>query len=108
MKAIVWSKDQCAFCEQAKSLLEMKGIEYEVRNISQDWTREQLLESVPTARSVPQIFLDEEYVGGFQELRQRLMYCHNSHLTGSAMHWSILITLPTTYKNKKQLIAYWK
>ena len=73
MKAIVWSKDQCAFCEQAKSLLEMKGIEYEVRNISQDWTREQLLESVPTARSVPQIFLDDEYVGGFQELRQRLM-----------------------------------
>jgi glutaredoxin len=73
MKAIVWSKDQCTFCEQAKGLLEMKGIEYEVRNISQDWTREQLLESVPTARSVPQIFLDEEYVGGFQELRQRLM-----------------------------------
>jgi glutaredoxin 3 len=72
MKAIVWSKDQCAFCEQAKGLLEMKGIEYEVRNISQDWTREQLLEAVPTARSVPQIFLDEEYVGGFQELRQRL------------------------------------
>ena len=73
MKAIVWSKDQCAFCEQAKGLLEMKGIEYEVRNISQDWTREQLLESVPTARSVPQIFLDDEYVGGFPELRQRLM-----------------------------------
>jgi glutaredoxin 3 len=73
MKAIVWSKDQFAFCEQAKGLLEMKGIEYEVRNISQDWTREQLLEAVPTARSVPQIFLDEEYVGGFQELRQRLM-----------------------------------
>ena len=73
MKAIVWSKDQCAFCEQAKGLLEMKSIEYEVRNISQDWTREQLLEAVPTARSVPQIFLDEEYVGGFQELRQRLM-----------------------------------
>ena len=73
MKAIVWSQDQCAFCEQAKGLLEMKGIEYEVRNISQDWTREQLLESVPTARSVPQIFLDNEYVGGFQELRQRLM-----------------------------------
>jgi glutaredoxin len=50
MKAIIWSKDQCTFCEQAKGLLEMKGIEYEVRNISQDWTREQLLESVPTAR----------------------------------------------------------
>ena len=73
MKAIVWSKNSCPFCDQAKALLESRGIEYEVRNISHDWTREQLLESVPTARSVPQIFLDEEYVGGFNELRQRLM-----------------------------------
>jgi len=72
MKAIVWSKDQCTFCEQAKGLLEMKGIEYEVRNIMHDWTREQLLEAVPNARTVPQIFLDEEYVGGFNELRKKL------------------------------------
>lgn len=72
MKAIVWSKDQCAFCEQAKNLLEARGIEYEVRNIQHEWTREQLLEAVPTARTVPQIFLDEEYVGGFNELRKRL------------------------------------
>ena len=72
MKAIVWSRDQCAFCEQAKNLLEMKGIEYEVRNIMHDWTREQLLEAVPNARTVPQIFLDEEYVGGFNELRKKL------------------------------------
>ena len=72
MKAIIWSRDQCTFCEQAKRLLEMKGIEYEVRNISQDWTQAQLLEAVPTARTVPQIFLDEEYVGGFNELRKKL------------------------------------
>jgi glutaredoxin len=72
MKAIVWSKDQCPYCDQAKALLESRGIEYEVRNISQDWTREQLLEAVPTARSVPQIFLDEELIGGFTELRKKL------------------------------------
>ena len=72
MKAIVWSKDQCAFCEQAKALLASRGIDYEVRNIMHDWTREQLLEAVPTARTVPQIFLDEEYVGGFNELRKKL------------------------------------
>lgn len=71
-KAIIWSKDQCAFCEQAKALLDSKGIEYEVRNIMHDWTREQLLEAVPNARTVPQIFLDEEYVGGFNELRKKL------------------------------------
>ena len=72
MKAIVWSKDQCPFCVQAKALLESRGIEYEERNVSRDWTREQLLEAVPTARTLPQIFLDEEHVGGFTELKKRL------------------------------------
>lgn len=72
MKAIVWSKHHCPYCDQAKALLKMKGIEIEERNINEDWTKEQLLEAVPTARTVPQIFLDDEYVGGFQELKKRL------------------------------------
>jgi glutaredoxin len=72
MKAIVWSKDGCSYCVQAKALLESRGIEYEERNINQDWTREQLLEAVPTARTLPQIFLDQELVGGFTELRKKL------------------------------------
>jgi glutaredoxin 3 len=72
MKAIVWSKDQCPYCVQAKSLLESRGIEYEERNVSKDWTREQLLEAVPTARTLPQIFMGEELVGGFTELRKKL------------------------------------
>jgi len=73
MKVIIWSKDQCTFCVQAKALLESKGIEYEERNIMHGtWTQAQLLEAVPNARTVPQIFLDEEYVGGFNELRKKL------------------------------------
>ena len=71
-KAIVWSKNSCPFCVQAKALLEAKGIEYEERNINKDYTREQLLEAVPTARTLPQIFLDGEHVGGFTELRNKL------------------------------------
>ena len=73
MTAIVWSKDQCPFCDQAKSLLTSRGIQYEERNVSRDWTKEQLLEAVPTARTLPQIFLDDAHVGGFNELRQRLV-----------------------------------
>jgi len=72
MKAVVWSKDACPFCDQAKNLLKLKGIQYEERNISTDWTREQLLEAVPNARTVPQIFLDEQLIGGFTELRKHL------------------------------------
>ena len=72
MKAIVWSKNACPYCVQAKSLLEMKGIEYEERNVQEAWTKEQLLEAVPTARTLPQIFLDDNYIGGFTELKQHL------------------------------------
>lgn len=69
-KAIVWSKDACPFCDQAKGLLKMKGVEFEERNINKDFTREQLLEAVPNARTVPQIFLDDKLIGGFSELKK--------------------------------------
>jgi len=71
MKTIVWSKYQCINCDQAKALLHAKGIEFEERKIGDGWTREDLLEAVPTARTVPQIFMDGELVGGFQELKKR-------------------------------------
>lgn len=72
MKAVVWSRDMCAYCEQAKSLLKMKGIEFEEKKIGHGYTKEDLLEAVPTARAVPQIFLDEQLIGGFTELKQHL------------------------------------
>jgi len=72
MQAVVWSKDSCPFCVQAKALLESKGIEFEERNVSTDWTKEQLLEAVPTARTLPQIFLNDKLIGGFTELRRHL------------------------------------
>ena len=72
MKATVWSKNDCSYCDQAKALLTNRGIQFEEKKIGEGWTKEELLEVVPTARSVPQIFLGEEYVGGFPELKQKL------------------------------------
>lgn len=71
-KAIIWSKDSCPYCVRAKSLLESKGIEFEERKIGSGYTKEDLLEAVPTARTVPQIFLDGELVGGYDQLKERL------------------------------------
>lgn len=68
MKALVWSKDMCPYCDRAKLLLKQKGIEFEERKIGHGWTKEQLLESVPTARTVPQIFLDDKLIGGHDDL----------------------------------------
>ncbi len=72
MKATVWSKYNCPYCDQAKALLKMKGIEFEEKKIGDGYTKEDLLEAVPTARTVPQIFLGEELVGGFTELKAKL------------------------------------
>jgi glutaredoxin 3 len=73
VKAIVWSKNQCPYCDQAKALLTQRGIAFEEKKIGAGYTREDLLEAVPTARTVPQIFLDGELIGGFTELRQTLL-----------------------------------
>lgn len=72
MKATVWSKYNCPYCNQAKALLTQKGYIIEERKIGDGYTREQLLEAVPSARTVPQIFIDDELIGGFTELKQHL------------------------------------
>ena len=72
MKAIVWSKYNCPYCDQAKVLLTQKGIEFEERKVGDGYTKEDLLEAVPSARTVPQIFIDDELIGGFQELKKHL------------------------------------
>jgi glutaredoxin 3 len=71
-KAIIWSKYHFPYCDQDKALLKQKGIPFEEKKIGDGYTKEELLEAVPTARTVPQIFLDEELVGGFTELKARL------------------------------------
>lgn len=72
MKAIIWSKYHCSNCDQAKALLRQKGIPFEEKKIGDGYTKEELLEAVPTARAVPQIFIDDELVGGFTELKAKL------------------------------------
>lgn len=75
MKATVWSKYHCPYCDQAKALLKSRNIEFEERKIGDGYTKEELLEAVPNARTVPQIFLDGKLIGGFNELQN---YIQNS------------------------------
>jgi glutaredoxin 3 len=70
MKAILWSKYHCPYCDQAKQLLTTKGYQIEERKIGDGYSKEELLEAVPTARTVPQIFLDGAHVGGFDDLKK--------------------------------------
>ena len=69
---IVWSKANCSYCDKAKALLRSKSIVFEERKIGEAWTKEDLLAAVPTARTVPQIFIDGKLIGGYTELVKHL------------------------------------
>jgi len=68
MKAIVWSKTDCPYCTAATTLLKQRGYEIEERKLGFGFNREQLFEAVPNAKTVPQIFIDEKYVGSYHSL----------------------------------------
>lgn len=70
MKVVVWSKYHCPYCDQAKALLSHKGIKFEERKIGDGYTREELLESIPAARTVPQIVINGDVIGGFADLKR--------------------------------------
>ena len=78
MSNIVWSKMQCHFCDMAKRLLEQKEIVYEERMIGKGYTKDDLLKVVPNAKTVPQIFIEDEYIGGYTELMKFFASKENS------------------------------
>lgn len=70
MKAILYTKPTCPFCQRAKALLAEKGIEYEDHDISSNPAlRAEISASVGGYRTVPMIFLDDEFIGGSSELQ---------------------------------------
>lgn len=76
--AEVWSQTNCPACSEAKRILEGKGVQIVEKMIGVNgFTKKDLIDKVPAARSVPQIFLDGEYVGGLQELKRKLANDNN-------------------------------
>lgn len=72
MKIEIYTKDACPYCVQAKNLFKSKGWEYTEHYINAN-TRETLLEELTTRlgvapRTVPQIFIDDQAIGGYTDL----------------------------------------
>jgi len=73
MTAEVYGTQFCGYCLRAKSLLEVKGIAYQEFIVGEDISPEALSSKIgKPALTVPQIFLDGEYIGGYTELAGRL------------------------------------
>ena len=61
----IYGKTQCPFCQLAKQLCERKGYDYVYKQLGTDFTREEMMEQFPTARTFPQILIDGEAIGGY-------------------------------------------
>ena len=65
----IYSGNYCGYCVRAKALLEKKGVAYKEYNVQQDASlRQEMLERAHGARTIPQIFINGQHVGGCDEL----------------------------------------
>ncbi|MGH7949865.1 MAG: glutaredoxin 3 [Candidatus Binataceae bacterium] len=66
----IYTTSYCPFCVRAKMLLNSKGVEFEEINVSNDpELRAKLIEMSGGRRTVPEIFIDQKIIGGYEELR---------------------------------------
>ncbi len=67
---IVYSTAYCPYCVRAKQLLERKGAEYKEFMVDQSPTLMQEMMERSQRRTVPQIFINDQSIGGYDDLAQ--------------------------------------
>jgi glutaredoxin len=63
----IWGRPGCSYCERAKQICKKFGLNYIYHQLDEDFTREELLERFPGAKTYPQIIVDGEYIGGHDD-----------------------------------------
>lgn len=72
MNIVIYTKTNCPNCTTAKALLNSKGIKFEDRDIEVPLWFETLNMLYPEARQMPQIFINNQRVGGLAGLQNAL------------------------------------
>jgi len=67
-RVAIYTTRSCSFCVRAKRLLEARGIVYDEIDVGQDAVLRAELIQRTGRQTVPQIFIDGESIGGFEEL----------------------------------------
>ena len=67
-KVEIYSKSNCSYCVMAMNFFDSKGIKYDVYSADDPKIFQEMLERNPQARTVPQIFIDDELIGGYTDL----------------------------------------
>ena len=67
-KVRIYSTNWCGYCRAAKALFERKGVAYEEIDASNPEIRQDMIQRAMGRRTVPQIFIGEAHIGGYDEV----------------------------------------
>lgn len=68
-KVVVYSKDPCPYCVAAKSFLREKGVNFEEKDLTDDFEEMNRLKNETGWRTFPMIFINGKMIGGYQDLK---------------------------------------
>lgn len=80
MTVEIWGKPACPYCVKAKALCEKLGLEYKYKELGKDFDRELVFETFPQARTFPQIKINGNAIGGYDQLAE---YIENTNFNGT-------------------------
>ena len=63
-----YTKSNCSYCEMAKQDFDSQNIEYSLHDVENVETFNELLNRNPSARTMPQIFINDQLIGGYTDL----------------------------------------
>lgn len=72
MKVVIYGKEGCVYCDMALNLAEKNGAYITVKKLDRNYTVEEFTSKFPFAHTVPQIEVDGEHIGGYQDLKDYL------------------------------------
>lgn len=67
-KVILYSKDNCPYCRLAKDLLSQKNVKFEEIRVDLDAQQLETMVRLSNRRTVPQIFINDQPIGGYDDL----------------------------------------
>ena len=67
MKAVLWSKDNCQWCERVRQLFTHCKIDYLEYKLDKDFTRRQFYEEFEEGATFPQVQIDNKHIGGCKD-----------------------------------------
>ena len=68
----IYTKENCGFCTKAKNLFKIKGFDFQEHDLLKEGEKENMIarfqqNNLPMPRTVPQIFINGEYIGGYDD-----------------------------------------